>query len=61
MRGEAGVVDRDDMRVGGKGVGDYGSVVRGFASAKVEGFEAPVSEEAVERGRDGADSILEEG
>lgn len=59
--GEAGVVDGDDVRGGIEGGGDGGGVVGGFAGAEVEGFEAAVSEPAVECRGHGADCVLQEG
>ena len=59
--GEAGVVDGEDVGMGGKGGGDEGGVMGGFTGAEVESLEAAVGEKAVEGGGDGADGVLEEG
>lgn len=58
--GEARVVYGNDVGGGYKGRSDGGGVMGCFAGAEVQGFEAAVSEPAVEGGRDGANCVLEE-
>ena len=61
VRGQAGVVDRNDVGGRGEGGGDDEGVVRRFTRAEVERFKAAVCEPAVEGGGDSANGVLEEG